>query len=290
MSLQAGFRKTLDKAQKSFDKGKKGRQGLIHVDDGKYIVRLHSAQGLMVDGRQEKGKVPCIRFNTVVVHSEDESDIGARVDAMYTIETLSGEKDGKKWEISKDQVIADVTDALRSFGFDLGDSEDIGEIADAIEEIESENPESACRITVKTNKGGYKNVRFGKPVDDEDLPELEDIVDDDDEDIDDDDVDESDVEDEEEEEEIEEDDSDSDEEEEDDDEEEEEDEDDEEEEEEDFTPAKGAKVKAKPKGTTKTATYTVKTSNKTKETCTLVRVRDKKEFKNQSWDVVSGPA
>ena len=132
------------------------------------------------------------------------------------------------------------------------------------------------------------NVRWGKFIEDDELPSLEDVLEDEDEEEDgeEDDADDGDDDagDEEDSDDDQSDDDDADEDQEDDDEEDEEDDDDGDDE---FEPVvRGTTVTAKPGRAKKSAKYKVKSSNKSKQTCTLIRISDKREFKDQPWSCV----
>ena len=278
MSNKEDFLNLVDDAQDAFEKGKKGRQGLVSVEDGKYIVRLYGIEISKVDKSQGKGQCMQVRFNTVVVQAENEDDLGSRVDQIFRIETRSGTKNGKKWEIGAEQIIADISSVTSSFGYDISEAENLLVLFDIIEELEDEELEPACRIEVKTNAGGYKNVRFKKPVEDDDLSPISDVYEDDDEDEDDDDqVDDND-------------DNDDDQVDDDDDDNDDDDDDDDDDDVEDYIPSKKDVVIAKPKGTKKPLEYTVKTVNTKLQTCTLVRLKDNKEFKSVSRELIEGLA
>ena len=128
------------------------------------------------------------------------------------------------------------------------------------------------------------NVRWGKFIEDDELPSLEDVLEDEDEegeeeeDDDDDDTDEEESDDEE---------SDDDEDGDDDQEDDDDDEEDEEDDDEEVEPVvRGTTVTAKPGRAKKASKYKVKSSNKSRQTCTLIRVSDKREFKDQPWSCV----
>ncbi len=262
------FFKKLQKSKEAFEEGRKGRGGgMIEVGDGKYIVRAQSMELDVNDAGH-----PYVQINSIVVNSENESDFGARVGYRKDIVYRSGKykqdnpvgKKGEKWEMTEADAFADICTALQSFGVETSDKEleDLAEVADVLAE---EQP--ACRIEVKTKSSGWTDIKWGKPVDDADLPSIEDVIDDEE------DEDEDDVEDEEDDVE--------------DDEYSEEDED-EDEDDEDSPPEKGEEVVAKPTGTRKPEKFIVTNVNVKAETCSLKRERDKKLFKSQSWDVIVG--
>ena len=110
------------------------------------------------------------------------------------------------------------------------------------------------------------NARWGKNVDDDELPAIGDVLEDDEDEEEEDDDDSPNLavvgnEGEEGEEENDNDD------------------DDDGDDEEDYIPSKGETVSAKPAKAKKYEDYTVKSANKGKKTCTLVRDRDEREFK-----------
>jgi hypothetical protein len=268
------FFKKLQKSEDEFKKGRKGRSGgLVEVDNGKYIVR-----GQSVDLDVTSDGTPFVQINCIVVHAEDDADIGGKVAQRTQIKRMSGEyTDAKgkkqKWEITEADQFAEICTALQSLGIETNDME-FDQLEEAADHVSSEHP--ACRVEVKTNKKDYKFVKWGKPVDDDDLPSLEELVededDDDDDDMDDDDGDDNDdVDDADDDDDMDDDDADDD------------------MDDDDFEPpTKGETVKAKPPKTRRATDYIVKTVNVKKETCSLERVGDDKLFKDVSWDDIVG--
>jgi len=254
---QKDFFAKLKKSEEAFEEGRKGRTGgMIEVDEGKYIIRGHSLE-LEVN---DKG-VPYIQVNGIVVHAENEADLGAKIAHREQIKAVGGTikdgpKKGEKWEITEAEQFANVCTALKSLGFETSEMQ-LSDLAEVGEEMEEGQP--ACRVEVGLKKNGYKYIKWGKPVDDDDLPSIEDVFDgDDDDDEPADDNDEQD------------------------------DDEDVDDDDEGFEPpAKGDTVDASPKGTRgKTEQYTVTVVNVKKETCSLKRVRDDKVFTNQSFDCI----
>jgi hypothetical protein len=294
-SPQKNFLAAVKGMADSFDNSRKGVKGfeLIEVDAGRYTVRLKSIELSTVDFTNQKN-IPKFRLNGVVVESQDADDLGMACSFEQLINNVKFENGG---EITEDECWERIHTALQAFGVDTSELE-LSELPDLAEELGEDNP--ACKVTVKLSKKGNKYIAWGKLVDDEDLPGIDDVLDDDDsdEELDDDSDDVEELDDDDEDEDEDSDDSDDDDELEDDDEsdddddddsdesdEDEEDEDDEDEE--DYVPTKGDSVKAKPKGARKVEKYTIKTVNKRREVCTLIRERDKAEFKDQAWSVIS---
>lgn len=248
--------------------------GYVETPPGKYTVRL---QNMIVDVTDDKAQVPYVEFHMVVVAGECE---GQMIRKRVKIEERGGiikqgERKGESWKQTIGDCLEEIARDLKGFGVETDDLElaDLPSVADDLAELQP-----ACRVEVK-DRNGYLNVRIGKPVEDDDLPSVDEILgSDDDEDeapapkskpvaSDDDDEDEED-----------EDDDSGD---------EDEDEDDEEDEIPDIiAPEKGETVTAKPEGTKKAEKYEVHTVNKSAQTCTLKRKADGKMFKDVSWDLV----
>jgi hypothetical protein len=254
---QKDFFKKLKDAEGAWEEGRKGRSGgFIEVETGfKGIVR---GQSMELDAT-EKG-VPFVHITTIVVNAEDDSDLGARVATRINIQHLSGtyqadtgkNKKGDKWEITEAQCFSQVAEALQALGFET-EGLAVSDLPQAAEQLADE--QSACRVEIGENKKGYKYVKWGKPVDDDDLMSIDDVLDDDD-DVDDDPADDADDD-------VADDDDQID------------------------PPEKGETLPARPKGARKVEEYNVISVNKSKETCTLQRVRDDRKFTNQSWDVLA---
>ena len=280
MSVQ-DFLKKLKGAAKDFNEGKSGRTGgMIDVDKGEYIVRFQSMEVGVNDNKNPYAKV----ISIVVSCEHDEDAIGATIGDYFEIVDRSGKKkDGSgTWSIPRKQVFAELCKCLQTFGANTQSMEKIEEVIEAAEELEESQP--AGRVKVIENKSGYLEAKWGKHVEkDDQLPAIDDVLEDEEDDVEDDIDDEED--DEEEDESDEEDDEDSEDEEDESDEDDDEDEEDEEEEEIE-PPTKGAVVKAKPPKTKAATKYKVTSVNKSKQTCTLQRVADKKVFKDQSWEVI----
>lgn len=278
--------------------------GFVETPPGKYTVRL---QKMVLDVTDDKAKVPYVQYDMVVVAGDCE---GMMIRKRTRIEERSGiikngDRKGEKWEQTIADCLEEIARDLKGFNVETDDLE-IADLPSVADDLADSQP--ACRVEVKESKTGYLNVRIGKPVEDEDLPSIEDVLPegDDSSDDDDDDDDEDDDkpapkkggkvlpkskkptkdEDEDEDDEDEESDEDDDEDEPgDDDSDDDEDEDDDETPDE-MPPAKGETVKAKPKGTQKPESYEVVTTNKSARTCTLKRKKDGKTFKDVSWDVI----
>jgi Mg-chelatase subunit ChlI len=258
--------------------------GMVEVNDGNYTVRLQS-MALDVNDNGD----PFVQFNMVVVTGPEA---GKMIRKRIEIAERSGEyvnNKGKKakFEITIEDCLSNISMDLQSMGVDTSEL-DFDDLEALAEELTDSQP--AFRVRVKTNKKDFKNVYMDKPVDADDLPSVEDLVEASDADEDEEEEEETEESEEEESEDEEEsDEEDSDEEEDEDSEEESEDEDseeDEEEEEEDEAPQKGAKVKAKPKGTNQLEQYVVLTVNRSSKTCTLKRSRDNRSFKDVSWSLI----
>jgi len=255
---QKDFFKKLKGAKDSWAEGRKGRgTGFVEVATGfKGIVR---GQSMEMDVT-EKGE-PFIQITTIVVNAEDDQDLGARVAERVQIVhrkgiIADGAKKGEKWEITEADCFSQIATALQALGIETEnmefDEDTMNAVADAIAD-----EQAACRIEVGENKKGYKYIKWGKPVDDDDLLSIEDVLDEDEAKLADDDDD-------------------------DDDDEPADDADDEAD-----PPEKGDMVNASPSGTrNKVEEYTIVSVNKTKSTCNLQRNRDQKDFKNQSFDVI----
>lgn len=272
------------KAQEAFREGRAGRGGgFIEVEDGDYVVRFESMElDVTEDG------TPYVHINTIVVQAEDNDDLGLRAAQRNQIKAMSGVVDkpgsknhGKEWEITEAHQFAEVCTALIGFGVETDEMEvaDLDEVGTRLEE---EQP--ACRIKVKTNKKDFKYIVWGKFIEDDDIPAIEDVLDEeDDEEGDDDAGDEESTDDG---------DGDSG----DDEGSEGSDDGDEPEEEEGGDedggdeplppPKKGEELDAQPARTQKVEKYKVKSVNTKAETCTLTRLRDKKEFKAVPWDKI----
>ena len=271
--MSKNFLKKLGKAKKAFSKArsvKAGGNDMVLVSPGRRIVRLQS-----VKFDVNKNDVPYVMFNTVCVSSDNEGDIGQPAKAMINIESRSGtSKAGKEYSISEQDCFERICKNFQNFGYDTDDLdlEDLVELAEQVAE-----DQHAAQITIK-DSNGFLNLYVNKFVEDENLPSIEDVVeesddvpfDDDEEDEDDDD----DLVDDDEEE------SD------DDDEYEDAEDEDDEDEDEDFEPAKGMSVSAKPKGTKRTSEYKVSTVSRAKQTCTLIRERDDKKFVSVPWELI----
>ena len=272
----AAFSKKLKNGEDALSKGRKGRKGFIEVEAGSYAVRFQSLEF----GANDKG--PFTKLTSVVVESEDDDDVGLKIAEFISFAEKSGTKNGKKWKITEEDNFANLCTSIQAFGIDTSELE-FEELEEVAESLAEDQP--ACNATV-VEKGGYMNVRWGKFIEDDELPSLEDILEDDEEeDGDDDEEDDADEDDTDEEES---DDNESDNEDEDDDGEYEDEEDDEEDDgdEEDEPVVRGTTVTAKPGRAKKSSKYKVKSSNKSKQTCTLIRISDKREFKDQPWSCV----
>lgn len=281
-----------------FEEGRGGRKGYeaIEVEDGAYIVRFHALDFSVIE--MQKKQVPKVRLTSIVVDAADQDDLGKKVTKDYLLSAYKGKTtEGKEFEITVAEVFADLCSALQSFGIDTSELE-LEDLEAVNDDLSSDNP--ACKVKIGTSKKGTKYVNWGKLVDDdEDLPSLDDVMDEDedsepapkksskpakgkakaapepedDEDDDDDDDDDAEPDD---------DDDASDDEEDFFDEEDEDDDDD------DYKPAKGDTVQAQPPKTKVPAEYKVTSVNVKQETCTLVRSRDSKEFKAVPWDAITG--
>jgi hypothetical protein len=285
-------------------KGAEQSGGFVETPPGKYTVRL---QRMLLDVTDDKAKVPFVQLDMVVVAGECEGQMirkRTRIEERNGI-IKNGDRKGEKWEQTVEDCLEEIARDLKGFSVETDELE-IADLPSVADDLADEQP--ACRVEVKESKSGYLNVRIGKPVEDDDLPKIEDVMpegnDDSDDDEDDEDEapakskgksspkskkpvkdeDEDDDGDEEDEEE-----SDSDEDEDEDEPGDDDDSDDEDEEDEVpdvMPPAKGETVTAKPKGTQKAEKHEVLTVNKTAQTCTLKRKRDGKTFKDVSWDLI----
>ena len=249
----SAFSKKLKNAEDALGKGRKGRKGFVEVEPGRYTVRCQSLEFGV------NGKIPFTHLNTIVVGSDNEEDLGLRVAERISFEEKSGVKNGKSWKMTEEDFFAQLCTSIQAFGVDTSELEmdDLEALADSLAE-----DQPATSITV-AEKNGYSRIKWGKFIEDDDLPSLEDVLDDDDED----------EEEEDEEDNEEEDDNDG--------------EDEEEgEEEEDEPIEKDDLVMAKPPKTKVLAEYKVKSSNKGKKTCTLIRTKDSREYKDCPWECV----
>lgn len=282
-------------------KGAEQSGGFVEVPPGKYTVRL---QKMTLDVTDDKAKVPFVQLDMVVVAGECE---GQMIRKRTRIEERSGiikngDRKGEKWEQSIEDCLEEIARDLKGFSVETDELE-IADLPSVADDLADEQP--ACRVEVKESKSGYLNVRIGKPVEDDDLPKIEDVMPEGDDDSDDDDDDDDDVapakskgkgsskkpvKDEDEDDDGDEDDDESDSDEDDEDEPGDDDDSDDEDEEDEvpdvMPPAKGETVTAKPKGTQKAEKHGVLTVNKTAQTCTLKRKRDGKTFKDVSWDLI----
>lgn len=246
--------------------------GFVETPPGKYTVRL---QAMHVDVTDDKDKIPYVQFDMVVVAGECE---GQMIRKRVRIEERGGvikqgERKGESWKQTIQDCLEEIARDLKGFSVETDDLE-LADLPSVAEDLSEAQP--ACRVEVK-DRNGYLNVRIGKPVEDDDLPTVEDILgsqeddeevpttksksasDDDDEDEDEEESDESGDDDEE---------------------------DDEDEIPDILPPAKGETVSATPEGTQKADKYEVQTVNKSAQTCTLKRKRDGKVFQNVSWEVI----
>ena len=262
----SAFSKKLKNGEDALSKGRKGRKGFIEVEAGSYATRFQSLEF----GANDKG--PYSKLTSVVVESEDEDDVGLKIAEFISFAEKSGTKNGKKWKITEEDNFANLCTALQSFGIDTSELE-FDELEEVAESLAEDQP--ACNVRV-VEKGGYMNVRWGKYIEDDELPSLEDVLEDDEEEEEDGDGEEDDDDS---------DDDDSGEEESDDDESDDEEYEDDEEDEAELV-VRGTTVTAKPGRAKKASKYKVKSSNKSKQTCTLIRVSDKREFKDQPWSCV----
>ena len=271
----SAFSKKLKNDEDALNKGRKGRKGFIEVEAGSYAARFQSLEF----GANDKG--PYSKLTSVVVESEDQDDIGLKIAEFISFAEKSGVKNGKKWKITEEDNFANLCTALQSFGIDTSELE-LDELQEVAESLAEDQP--ACTVRV-VEKGGYMNVKWGKFIEDDELPSLEDVLEDEDEeedgeeeDDDDDDTHEEESDDEE---------SDDDEDGDDDQEDDDDDEEDEEDDDEEVEPVvRGTTVTAKPGRAKKASKYKVKSSNKSRQTCTLIRISDKREFKDQPWSCV----
>jgi hypothetical protein len=246
--------------------------GFVEVPEGKYTIRLRS---MVVDVTDDQAKVPFVQFDMVVVAGEHE---GSMVRKRVRIEKRggiikNGERKGEKWEQTIQDCLQEIARDLKGFNVETDDLE-IADLPDVADDLSESQP--ACRVEVK-DRNGYLNVRIGKPVEDDDLPSIDDILGDAKPASKEEDEDEDEDEDEEESTESDEDESDSD---------ESDDDSDDDDDEDIVAPEKGETVTAKPKGTQKFEKFEVQTVNKSSQTCTLKRKQDGKVFKDVSWDVI----
>ena len=245
----SAFSKKLKDADKALNKGRKGRKGYIEVEPGKYATRFQSLEFGV------KGSNGYTLLTSIVVEAEDDEDVGSRIAEYISFEEKSGTKNGKNWKITEEDHFANLCTALIAFGIDTSELE-MDDLEAVSETLAEDQP--ATSVTV-TEKNGYMNVKWGKFIDDDELPSLEDVLeedddDDDDQESDDDDGDDTDT------------DTESD---------------------DDGPVEKGQSVKAKlPRGKSPVE-CTVKASNKSKQTCTLIRTKDKREFKDIDWSAVT---
>ena len=220
------------------------------------------------------------------VESEDEDDVGLKIAEFISFAEKSGTKNGKKWKITEEDNFASLCTALQSFGIDTSELE-FDELEEVAESLAEDQP--ACNATV-VEKKGYMNVRWGKYIEDDELPSLEDVLEDDEEEVDGEEEDDADDDDddagEEDSDDDQSDDDDADDDQEDDDDDEDEEDDDDDDEGDSEPVVRGTTVTAKPGRAKKSAKYKVKSSNKSKQTCTLIRISDKREFKDQPWSCV----
>lgn len=277
--------------------------GFVETPPGKYTVRL---QKMVLDVTDDKAKVPYVQYDMVVVAGDCE---GMMIRKRTRIEERSGiikngDRKGEKWEQTIADCLEEIARDLKGFNVETDDLE-IADLPSVADDLADSQP--ACRVEVKESKTGYLNVRIGKPVEDEDLPSIEDVLPEGDDSSDDDDDDDDDDdepapkkggkvppkskkpakdEDEDEDDEDEESDENDDEDEPGDDDSDDDEDEDEDEVPDEMPPAKGETVKAKPKGTQKPESYEVVTTNKSARTCTLKRKKDGKTFKDVSWDVI----
>ena len=258
----SAFQKKLKNAEESLEKGRKGRRGLIEVEAGNYVARA-----LSLEFGENNGK-PYTHLTSIVVEAENDDDVGLKIAERINFEEKKGKAKGtgKAYHITEADHFANLCTCLQSFGIDTSEME-LSDLPDAADMLAEDNP--ACNVKV-VEKGGYLNARWGKNVDDDELPAIGDVLEDDEDEEEDDDDDSphlavvgNDEEDEEDEEEENGDDG------------------------EEFIPSKGETVSAKPAKAKKYEDYTVKSSNKGKKTCTLVRDRDEREFKSVPFALIN---
>ena len=241
------------------EKGRKGRRGLIEVEAGNYVARA-----LSLEFGENNGK-PYTHLTSIVVEAENDDDVGLKIAERINFEEKKGKAKGtgKAYHITEADHFANLCTCLQSFGIDTSEME-LSDLPDAADMLAEDNP--ACNVKV-VEKGGYLNARWGKNVDDDELPAIGDVLEDDEDEEDDPLPDDNEGEEGEEE--------------------NEEEENEEEEEEGDFIPSKGETVSAKPAKAKKYEDYTVKSANKGKKTCTLVRDRDEREFKSVPFALIN---
>lgn len=252
------FFAALRNSKDAFKEGRSGRQGrsLIEAPNGDYVVRFQSA-----DLDLDRDGAPVVLINTIVVHGEDQDSFGKRIAQRTVIKERRGinkndtkyGKAGEEWVIPESRAFGDVCQVLQSFSVDT-ESMELVDLGDVVDQLAEDQP--ACRVTVGTKQNGYSYVKWGTPVTDtEDLLEISDVTEEspaseDDEDDDDDDDDEED----------------------------------------DSSvlvePEKGETLTAQPDGTKSAEDYEVMTVNRTKEECTLKRVRDGRMYRKQPWGVI----
>ena len=147
---QKAFMSKLKGAEDSFEKGRKGRAGLIDVEPGKYVVRgSELILGVNAD------KKPFARLETIVVEADEDDDLGARIAQIFTFVERSGTTSGgKKWKITIEDQFDDFCTALITLGIETDELEmsDLPEVTEAIAE-----EQAAGSATVK-EKNGYKNA------------------------------------------------------------------------------------------------------------------------------------
>ena len=167
----SAFSKKLKNGEEALNKGRKGRKGFIEVEAGSYAARFQSLEF----GANDKG--PYSKLTSVVVESEDQDDIGLKIAEFISFAEKSGVKNGKKWKITEEDNFANLCTALQSFGIDTSELE-LDELQEVAESLAEDQP--ACNATV-IEKKGYMNVRWGKFIEDDELPSLEDVLEDEDE-------------------------------------------------------------------------------------------------------------
>lgn len=310
--MSKDFFKKLKGAEESWEKSKtaKPRNRMVEVDAGSYIVRL---QSLELNGGKGK-QSPYVQFNTVVVHAENDDDLGKMIRKRINVEERKGtSKKGEKYHITIGDCLDQVAVALQSFGVNTEELE-LDDLEQVSKDLAEDQP--ACKVKVSVS-GDYTNVYLNDYVEDEDLPAIDDVRDEDESDSDpddDEDDDESDDEeeekkpakkkpkskskpkskaksDEDEDEDEDEDGDDSDDADDSDDGDSDGDDDDDSDDEEEVDIEKGSVVIAKPEGTSgKPETYTVTAINAKNNTLTLKRKKDNKVFKDQAFDVIEGLA
>ena len=255
MAINKKMASKLKKMADSFDEGRQMSDGFVSISPGFHIVRLRSIE---IDENSDGN--PSIDFVSVVVHSEDQESVGETVRSRHEIVAKSGEKDGKSWERTEAQAWQEIHRALRCFGYET-DELTIEEFIGVPELVEEDQPAGKIKVV---ERGEFKNIRYQRPIDDDEgIPDIDDVLseleDEEEEEVEYDDVEEDDVE--EEEVEIEE----------------------EEEEDEEEKPIKGSVVKYKTPSGKKLESCKVLTVNNKAETCTLIRNRDKKRFEKVPW-------